>query len=52
MVHEMMKGYKPYPGQDRISYKEQILAEQKCLKKQHVPELWTLEASDFVNKCI
>lgn len=47
-----MTGRKPYVGPDRISYKEQILNEQKLLKKIDTPESWSLEATDFINKCI
>jgi serine/threonine protein kinase len=52
ILHEMMTQRKPYRGPDRISYKEQVLHEQKLLKKMDTPEHWTLEATDFINKCI
>ena len=52
ILHEIMKGYKPYKGPDRISYKEQILNGQALLKKADMPESWTPEAVDFINKCI
>ena len=52
ILHEMMTGDKPYKGPDRISYKEQILTKQALLKKADMPEQWTLEATDFINKCI
>lgn len=43
---------KPYDSHDRVIYKTQIEKEQVILKKEHVPENWTLESSDFINKCI
>jgi serum/glucocorticoid-regulated kinase 2 len=47
-----MTGRKPYDGPDRISYREQIIEKQALLKKADMPEQWSLEATDFINKCI
>ena len=51
-MHEFMLKVKPYDSHDRVIYKTQIEKEQVILKKEHVPENWTLESSDFINKCI
>ena len=52
ILHEIMTGRLPYPGPDRISYKQQLLDHQALLKKVDTPEQWSLEATDFINKCI
>lgn len=52
ILHEMLSGRKPYTGPDRVSYKAQVIKEQKLLKKIDTPESWSLEGTDFINKCI
>jgi serine/threonine protein kinase len=52
ILHELLAGRKPYVGPDRVSYKAQIVKEQKLLKKIDTPESWSLEGTDFINKCI
>ena len=52
ILHEMMTSRLPYIGPDRVSYKEQIINAQALLKKIDTPESWSLEATDFINKCI
>ncbi len=47
-----MLGKPPWEGKDRKSYKEELMKEQKVLKKADTPESWNHEASDFINKCI
>lgn len=39
-------------GDDRVSYKEQILSEQIVLKKIDTPDSFGLEAAHFINLCI
>ena len=43
---------RPYLGRDRRTIREQILAKQTIIKKADIPEEWSMEAADFVNKLI
>ena len=52
ILFEMMHRRRPYLGDDRVSYKEQILAEQVTLRKADTPDRWNLEASHFINLCL
>lgn len=52
IVYELMMGKRPYVGRDRRSIKEQIMAKQTVIKKSEIPEGWSIEAADFVNKLI
>lgn len=47
---EMMFGFRPYTGKSRSEIKEKILARQVQIKKTDIPEGWTMEAADFINK--
>lgn len=51
-VHEMMLKKRPWPGDDRETYMQNIKAGQYSLKKADTLETWGHEASDFVNKLI
>ena len=39
-------------GRDRKSIREQIMAKQSAVKKDEIPEGWSIQAADFVNKLI
>mmetsp|Transcript_5271 Transcript_5271/g.6466 ORF Transcript_5271/g.6466 Transcript_5271/m.6466 type:complete len:106 (+) Transcript_5271:212-529(+) len=52
IAYELMQRRRPYVGEDRVSYKEQLLQEQVVLKKQNTPDNWSLECSHFINLCI
>ena len=52
IVFELMMGRRPYLGRDRRTIREQILAKQAGIKKGEIPEGWSMEAADFVNKLI
>lgn len=52
IVHELMLGRRPYMGRDRKAIREQILARQATVMKSDIPEGWSMEAADFVNKLI
>lgn len=41
---------RPYQGRSRKEIRDQILAKQVQIKRQEVPEGWSLEAADFINK--
>jgi len=48
----MMLGKRPWDGDDRKTYKDNLMKTQITLKKADTPESWNHEASDFINKCI
>jgi len=52
MTYEFMMGRRPYQGRSRKEIRDQILAKQVQLKKNEVPEGWSLEAADFINRLI
>jgi serine/threonine protein kinase len=52
LVYEFMLGRRPYQGRSRKEIREHILAKQVQLKKSEIPPGWSLEAADFVNKCL
>jgi protein kinase A len=47
---EAMYGKRPYIGHSRREIRDQILAKQVSIKRDEVPDDWSLEACDFVNK--
>ena len=40
--YELMIGRRPYPGRSRPEIREQILSRQACVKKQDIPEGWSI----------
>lgn len=50
MVFEFMYGFRPYTGKSRKEIKEKILAKQVQIRHSDVPENWSLEAADFINR--
>ncbi|EGR31500.1 protein kinase domain protein, partial [Ichthyophthirius multifiliis] len=52
IVYECMIGRRPYVGKTRQEIRDQILAKQVQIKKNEVPDKWSLEAADFANKLI
>jgi serine/threonine protein kinase len=52
MAYEFMMGRRPYQGRSRKEIRDQILAKQVQIKKHEIPEGWSLEAADFVNRLI
>ncbi|OMJ95534.1 hypothetical protein SteCoe_1137 [Stentor coeruleus] len=52
IVYEFMTGRRPYLGRSRKEIKEHIMARQARLVKSQVPDGWSLEAVDFVNKLL
>ena len=43
---------RPYLGRNRKEIRDQILAKQVQIKKNEIPEDWSMEAADFVNRLI
>ena len=50
--YEFMKGYRPYLGRTRNEIKQLILNRQVKIKKDEIPENWSLDAADFINKLL
>eukprot|EP01017_Pseudomicrothorax_dubius_P041736 TRINITY_DN670_c0_g1_i2.p1 TRINITY_DN670_c0_g1~~TRINITY_DN670_c0_g1_i2.p1 ORF type:complete len:380 (-),score=79.38 TRINITY_DN670_c0_g1_i2:31-1170(-) len=52
IAFECMIGKRPYLGRSRKDIRDQILARQVQLKKIDIPEGWSTEAADFINRMI
>lgn len=52
IVYEIMMNKRPYLGKSRQEIKELVLAKQVIIKKDEIPENWTVESADFVNKLL
>jgi serine/threonine protein kinase len=50
IAYEFMFGVRPYLGKSRKEIKELIIAKQVQIRKQDIPEDWSVEAADFINK--
>lgn len=50
ITYEFMMGVRPYTGKSRKEIKEKIMAKQVQVKKQDIPDGWSTEAADFVNR--
>ena len=50
--YEFMKGFRPYLGRTRNEIKQLILNKQAKLKKNEIPDNWSLNAADFINKLL
>jgi len=49
---ELMFGYRPYNGKSRSELKEKVLSRQVQIKSKDVPNGWTVEAADFINRLL
>lgn len=45
-----MLGKRPYVGKSRKEIRDQILSKQAVVKLEELPNRWSLEAVDFINK--
>lgn len=52
IAYEFMNGKRPYQGKSRKEIRDQILAKQVQIKKHEIPEDWSIEAADFINRVI
>ena len=52
IAYELMIGKRPYTGKDRKEIRDNVLKEQAVIKKSMIPEGWSIEAADFINKLI
>lgn len=50
IAYECMMGERPYKGKNRKEIRDQVLARQVQLRKVDIPEGWSLESADFINK--
>ena len=50
MGYELMLGRRPYNGRSRKEIREEILAKQVQIKKAEIPEGWSIEGADFINR--
>lgn len=52
IAYECMFGARPYNGGSRQEIRDHILAEQVQIKPSEVPEGWSDQGVDFINKMI
>eukprot|EP00830_Metopus_es_P018992 TRINITY_DN6813_c0_g1_i2.p1 TRINITY_DN6813_c0_g1~~TRINITY_DN6813_c0_g1_i2.p1 ORF type:complete len:209 (-),score=23.39 TRINITY_DN6813_c0_g1_i2:41-667(-) len=52
IAYEFMLGFRPYRGKNRHEIKQKIVTKQVQLKKSDLSEGWSVEAADFINKCL
>ena len=52
IVHEIMLGFRPYLGKSRKEIREEVLAKQVQVSRNDMPEGWSSEATDFINRLI
>ena len=45
-------GKRPYLGKNRKEIRDSIFSKQICLKRSDLPEGWSMEAADFINKTL
>ncbi len=50
ITFEFMFGVRPYLGKSRKEIKDLILSKQVQVKRVDIPEDWSVEAADFINK--
>ena len=52
MGYEFMLGERPYLGKTRKEIKQLILKKQAKIEREDIPDGWSLESVDFINKCL
>lgn len=52
IVYELMLGKRPYHGRSRKEIRDDVLARQVQIKKHEIPDNWSIESADFVNRMI
>ncbi|CAD8055876.1 unnamed protein product [Paramecium sonneborni] len=52
IAYECMMGKRPYIGKTRKEIRDQIMAKQVLIKMNQVPEGWSEEAADFINRTL
>lgn len=52
IAYEFMTGKRPYQGKSRKEIRDQVLAKQVQLTRTEIPDGWSYDAADFINKLI
>ena len=52
LTYEFMMGKRPYTGKNRREIKEKIIATQFIIPQDKIPEGWSNDAADFINKLL
>ena len=52
MGYEFMMGERPYLGKNRKEIKHLVLKKQAKIEREEIPDGWSLESVDFINKCL
>ena len=52
IAFECMYGQRPYLGTCRKEIRDAMLAKQVKINKEDIPDGWTVQAADFINKCL
>ena len=52
LTYEFMMGKRPYTGKNRREIKEKIISNQFIIPKDKIPEGWSCDAADFINKLL
>jgi serine/threonine protein kinase len=50
--YEFMLGYRPYLGGSRNEIKQLIISKQARIEEDEIPDDWTFESADFINKLL
>ena len=50
--YEFMKGHRPYRGKNRKEIKENVLSKQVVISKEEIPEGWSIESADCINRLL
>ena len=50
--YELMNGCRPYHGKNRREIKEKMMAKQVQVKKDQIPNGWSVESADFINRLL
>ena len=50
ILYEIMFGHRPYLGTNRKSLKQEIFNKQIYIKKDDIPQGWSIDSADFANK--
>ena len=52
LTHEFMIGKRPYVGKNKKELREKVITSQFIIPKDKIPEGWSSEAADFINKLL
>jgi serine/threonine protein kinase len=52
IAYECMMGKRPYTGKTRQEIRDQMFQKQIQIRQSELPEGWSLEAAEFINKLI